>query len=111
MAENTYTAAEVGVGAVLAPILLALVVVLSFPLTMIQAFVAMKIWNWFPVEYFHLQPISYWMMVGFYYVKFAMVSGRHIKDERIDFKGMLIGTALIPWVTLLVAYLIHLKVG
>ena len=72
MAKDTYTGAEVGILAFLTPFIVALIVVAYLPFSLWAAFVAMKLWNWFPAVYFHLQPISFWMVMGCAYAIAAL---------------------------------------
>lgn len=109
--STTYTSEEVGIMAILAPTIVALALALSFPFVLLNAWVATKLWNWFPAVYFHLHPISLWMMVGIVYTISTFRTSCHVKDEKTDWKGMLIGWTMGPFITLVIGYLVHLKLS
>lgn len=109
MSDKKYTLTEVGVGAVVAPVVFALAILLAFPFTMWVAYVGMVLWNWFPAVYFHLQPISFWMMIGIIYATSIFRFTSTYKDHEVDWKKELSSLTLGPAILLGIGYLIHLK--
>lgn len=107
--ETTYTATEVGVLAVVAPFVIVLVSVATIPFAMWQAWVGMKLWNWFPAVYFHLQPISMWMMLGITYAFGTFRRSLVYKDHELNWGSEIVSFTIVPAVTLGIGYLVHLK--
>lgn len=71
----------------------------------------MKLWNWFPAIYFHLQPISFWMMLGCIFAISVHKTVDHTKDRKTDWQIFFLGTLLGPLFILGLGYLIHLKIS
>lgn len=111
MAERRYSALELGVIGCITPFVALFVVLFMLPWTFEAAFVEMKLWNWFPAVYFHLQPASFWMMLGVsFFISSFKASNLSIKDQKVDWKYSLISCTLAPLVVLLFGYVIHLQI-
>lgn len=108
--DKKYSLAEIGVIGVATPIFFALMMVVAFPLAMWSAYVAMKLWNWFPAIYFHLNPISLWMALGFSYVAGVFRKQIIFKDHELDWKRELFSSIAGPAMIFGIGYLIHLKI-
>lgn len=109
--ETTYTGTEIGILAVAAPFIMALMVVAVLPFTAWSAFVAMKLWNWFPASYLHLPPIAFWMTFGCMLTINIFKTSHHVKDQKTDWKSQLIGCTVGPAFVLLIGYLVHLRIA
>lgn len=109
--EKKYSLGEVGAIAVATPIVFALIMIAAFPLVLWSAYVATKLWNWFPAVYFHLTPISLWMSIGFIYAFGCFRKFPVYKDHELDWKKDLYISILGPAISLLLSYLVHLKIS
>lgn len=107
MSEKTFTAAEVGIMAAVTPLAVAAILLSSIPGAMYSGWVEMKLWNWFVAPYFHIQPISFWVMFGI--AAFIGCHGYvdHTKDRKLALVSMYISNFTAPSVLLIIGYLVH----
>lgn len=106
------------VGLVIAVVTVSMGLGLAFVFSMWSSFVTMKLWNWFVIPIFGLEPIHYWAMFGMM-IAFQAIKGYKYKptpkeDENLDSKEKLevFAKAALTQVTtyafaLLMGWLVH----
>lgn len=107
--QKSYTLPEIGIGAVVGMLLVAAIIVGTFPSTMFCVWAALKLYGWFAVPYLHVPAIPYWPAVGLWFL-LAGVRAKYTsyKDDR---KVNWLTTLLSPFtswgMTLAIGWLIH----
>jgi len=108
--ENKYTLLESFCIFLLAGPTLLLVVALSFPLTLVTAWIRWKLWAWFAVPFLHLPMVPYWAMVGLGILIGTFHGVDRLNGYKPTFKeqvSQILGSGAIQFITLGIGYLIH----
>lgn len=109
--DKKYTLLEAFGIAVAVPAVLALMVVLMFPVTMFCVWASLKMYGWFAIPYLHAPAIAFWPATGLYMLwrvlNATYDSAKTDKDKQQHW-SMAFVVPLGNWsVTLLLGYLIH----
>ena len=92
--------------------ILILVVPVSIYFVWSFAFVAVQLWNWFIIPFFHLGPVTILQMAGIgCFIRlftFSVPNTNVDKDKALSqLIAEIIGYICMPWVSLLFGYIIH----
>ena len=106
-----YTLGEVGISAVIVPLLFGFTFIATLPFALWKAYVITVLWGWFVVPYFHLPELPLWIAYGLMVIYGLWTVEMTIRDEpdkpkvkwAISFLMMTIG----PAISLGVGYLAH----
>lgn len=107
--SKKYTLGEVAFMGAIAPVLIALMGVLSAPFVIWKSYVITILWSWFVVPYFNLPPLSIWLVYGLMTLYGIFKSDYTVKKEQDDtnWKSTFVMLLLGPAMSLGVGYLIH----
>lgn len=104
-----YTLGEAAmVGSLVALGMLAIMVVMA-PIALLTAYPRMIIWNWFVAPYFHLSPVSVWVMwiFGVFIGTFARWDTANKSDSKAIGFARIVGPIAFNYLALAIAALVH----
>lgn len=103
-------AAAVGVVAsIVAPVVIALIALLSTPFSLWRSWVFVQLWAWFVVPYFHLPPVSTWLVFGLFTLISLIRADYTVKKnpDETNWKSSLVLSTIGPAISLFAGYLVH----
>jgi len=95
-------------------VIIPLMVVVTFPLTMLTAWIRWTLWNWFAVPYLHVPAVPYWAVVGlgFLVSSFAHTNSPNgYKPKASETFSMIVMPVVGQLICLGIGYIIHTHIS
>jgi len=101
-------------GGVAVGVIVPFMVVVTFPLTMLSAWIRLTLWNWFAVPYLHAPAVPYWAVVGLGVLvnTFSQSSSPNgYKPKASETFSMILMPVVVQLIGLGIAYIIHTHIS
>jgi uncharacterized BrkB/YihY/UPF0761 family membrane protein len=106
MNDKKYTLGEVAAIGIITPLMLALIMLISVPISLFEAWIRSTLWNWFVAPYFHLNPIKISVMFMFGYIV-TLFYPLIPQDKENKWYTLILGVVLVHLIALIFGYFIH----